>query len=73
MDYYSQGHGPSAMGTVTEPRMTVDQMCKLLRSAKPLVWALAIVLGLLGVTLIVRYLWKKQKEVTETARGSMTF
>jgi hypothetical protein len=72
MDYYSQGHGPSAMGTVPEPRMTVDQMCKLLRSAKPLVWALAIVLGLLGVTLIVRHLWRKQKEVIEE-RGGMIF
>jgi hypothetical protein len=72
MDYYAQGHGPFAMGTVTEPRMTVDQMCRLLRSAKPLVWALAIVLGLLGVTLIVRHLWRKQKEVIEE-RGGMIF
>jgi hypothetical protein len=69
MDYYAQGHGPSAMGTVQESRMTVDQMCKLLRSAKPLVWALAIVLGLLGVTLIVRHLWRKPKQVTEAREG----
>jgi hypothetical protein len=41
--------------------MTVDKVCKLLKSAQPLVWALAIVLGLLGVTLTVRYLWTKKR------------
>jgi len=60
MDYYSQGVSPSPMGTNSGPDMTVDQLCKLLRAAKPLVWAVAIVLGLLGVTLTVRYLWRKK-------------
>ncbi|MGA3200533.1 MAG: hypothetical protein ABSD89_14185 [Halobacteriota archaeon] len=61
MDYYSQGNVPSAMGKNPRPGVTVDKVCKLLKSAQPLVWALAIVLGLLGVTLTVRYLWGRKR------------
>jgi len=61
MDYYGQGNVPSAMGQNPAPGLTVDKVCKLLRSAQPLVWSVAIVLGLLGVTLTVRYLWRKKR------------
>jgi len=61
MDYYSQGASAGQMGTGTGPGMTIDKACKLLRAAQPLVWAVAIVLGLLGVTLTVRYLWRKKR------------
>lgn len=61
MDYYSQGNLPSAMGKNPTPSVTVDKVCKLLRSAQPLVWSVAIVLGVLGVTLTVRYLWRKKR------------
>lgn len=42
--------------------MTVDKACKLLRAGQPIVWAFAIVFGLLGVTLTIRYLWKRNLE-----------
>jgi hypothetical protein len=61
MDYYSQGNVSSAMGKDPTPSVTVDKVCKLLRSAQPLVWSVAIVLGVLGVTLTVRYLWRKKR------------
>jgi hypothetical protein len=49
------------MGKNSTPNVTLDQVCKLLRSAQPLVWSVAIVLGVLGVTLTVRYLWRKKR------------
>jgi hypothetical protein len=58
---YSQISVPSSAGKNPAPGMTVDKACKLLRAAQPLVWALAIVLGLLGVTLTIRYLWRKKR------------
>lgn len=48
------------MGKNPASGMTVDKACKLLRAGQPFVWALAIIFGLLGVTLIVRYLWRKR-------------
>jgi len=45
--------------------LIIDKTCRLLRAGQPLVWALAVVFGLLGVTLIVRYLWRKQGAQTE--------
>lgn len=69
MEHYTQGYGSPAMGTVTQTHMTLNQVCKLLRAAKPLVLALSIVIGLLGVTLIVRYLWTKNtKELKEKCK-----
>jgi hypothetical protein len=65
MDYYGQGNSPSALGKNATPQMTVDKACKLLRAAKPLVWSTAIVLGLLGVTLTIRYLWMKRDQDEE--------
>ena len=41
--------------------VTVDKLCKLLKSAQPLVWAIAIVFVLLGVALTIRYLWRLQR------------
>jgi hypothetical protein len=73
MDYYGQGAGPSPVGEGPALDMTVDKVCKLLRSAKPLVWSVAIVFGLLGVTLTVRYLWREkrapQKQQSVSAEG----
>jgi hypothetical protein len=61
MDYYGQGNVPSAMGKNTTPGVTVDKVCKLLRAGRPLVWSVAIVFGLLGVSLIVHYFWRKKR------------
>lgn len=61
MDHYGQGNVPSAMGENATPGMTVDKVCKLLRAGQPLVWAVAIVFGLLGVTLTIRYLWRRKR------------
>jgi hypothetical protein len=58
---YGQISVPSSTGKNPAPGMTVDKACKLLRAAQPLVWSVAIVLGLLGVTLTVRYLWRKKR------------
>jgi len=57
---YSQSNG-YLTGKNPTPGVTVDKVCKLLKSAQPLVWAIAIVLGMLGVSLTVRYLWKKKR------------
>jgi hypothetical protein len=65
MDYYSQGSIPSPMGKNPTPSMTIDKVCKLLRSAQPLVWAAAIVFGLLGVSLTVQYFWKRKRVQVE--------
>jgi hypothetical protein len=59
MDYgqvnvVSTSPGKSAYG------MSIDKTCKLLKSAQPLVWAVAIVFGVLGVTLTIRFLWRKK-------------
>jgi hypothetical protein len=70
MDYYGQGNFPSAMGKNPTPSLTVDKVCRLLRAAQPLVWSVAIVFGLLGVTLIVRYLWRKKLLQDEERRIS---
>jgi len=65
MDNYAQRYGTPPMGTIQEPSMTLDKTCKLLRAAKPMVWAIAIVVGLLGVTLIIRYLWRRPLQSEE--------
>lgn len=58
---YSQISVPLSAGENPVPGMMVDKACKLLKAAQPLVWAVAIVFGLLGVTLTVRYLWRKKR------------
>jgi hypothetical protein len=60
MDHYGQGSVPSAMGKSTTPGVTVDKVCKLLRAGQPLVWSVAIVFGLLGVSWIVHHFWGKK-------------
>jgi len=65
MDNYTQRFGTPPMGTIQETGMTLDKTCKLLRAANPMVWAIAIVFGLLGVTLIIRYLWRRSPENEE--------
>jgi hypothetical protein len=64
MDNYSAGTAPPPVGKSRMPRMTVDKVCKLLNAAQPLVWAFAIVFGLLSITLTVRYLWKRKGTVS---------
>jgi len=68
MDYYSQGNVPSAVGKDATPGVTVDKLCKLLRAGQPLVWSVAIVFGILGVTLTIRYLWKIKRVQDESVR-----
>lgn len=62
---YGQTNGASLRGKGSTSGVTVDKVCKLLRSAQPLVWSVAIVLGLLGVSLTVRYLWRKKRVQNE--------
>lgn len=62
---HSEVSASSSTGKSPMPGMTVDKACKLLRAAQPLVWSVAIVLGLLGVTLTVRYLWRKKRVQNE--------
>jgi hypothetical protein len=74
MDYYSQGNVPPSVGKNPSPGVTVDKACKLLRSAQPLVWAIAIVFGIVGVSLTVRYLWRRnrvQDEVRPVSDGNI--
>ena len=52
---YSQINAPSTAGGKRMPGLTVDKTCKLLSLRSHLYAAVAIVFGLLGVTLIVRY------------------
>ncbi len=61
MDYYSQGNVPSPLGKNPTPTVTLDKVCKLLRSAQPIVWSVAIVFGLLGVSLTLRYFWTRKR------------
>jgi hypothetical protein len=65
MDYYSQGNVPSAMGKNQTTGVTVDKVCKLLRAGQPLVWSVAIVLGVLGVSLTIHYFWKRKRVLEE--------
>ena len=67
---YSQINAPSNASAKRVPGLTVDKTCKLLKSAEPLVWAVAIVFGLLGVTLIVRYLWRRNQTRTQEPSAS---
>lgn len=67
---YSQINVPSTGSAKRVPGLTVDKACKLLKSAQPLVWAVAIVFGLLGVTLIVRHLWRKRQTPTDEQKVS---
>jgi len=59
---YGEISGGSPVCTTAGAGMTVDKMCKLLRAGQPIVWAFAIVFGLLCVTLTIRYLWKRNSE-----------
>jgi len=56
---YGEISGGSPINTSAGAGMSVDKACKLLRAGQPIVWAFAIVFGLLGVTLTIRYLWKR--------------
>ena len=60
MDYNAM-NVPLSTGRNDNAAMTVDKFCKLLKSAQPLVWAIAIVFVLLGVTLTIHYLWRLQR------------
>ena len=55
-------NGGSRLNTGSGAGMSVDKACKLLKAGQPIVWAFAIVFGLLGVTLTVRYLWKRSMQ-----------
>ena len=59
MDYYSQGNVPSAMGKNPSTGVTLDKVCRLLRAGQPLVWAVAIVLTVLGVSWTIRHFWRR--------------
>jgi hypothetical protein len=61
MDYYSQGNVPSAMGKNPPTGVTLDKVCKLLRAGQPLVWAVAIVLTVLGVSWTIRHFWRRKR------------
>jgi hypothetical protein len=67
---YKRINVPSTANGKRSQGLTVDKTCNLLIASQPLVWALAIVLGLLGVTLIVRHLWKKEHALKEEPRAS---
>ena len=69
MDYgqvnsVSTSDGKSAYG------MSIDKTCKLLKSAQPLVWAIAIVSGVLGVTLTIRFLWRRNATSSDKRNSS---
>jgi hypothetical protein len=57
---YGQTNGTYLTGKNNAPGLTVDKVCKLLKSAQPLVWSLAIVLGVLGVSWTVQHFWRKK-------------
>ena len=59
MDNFSQGEGSFDMGQNSTSSMTLDELSELIRAAEPIVWSIAIVFGILGVTLTIRYLWRK--------------
>jgi hypothetical protein len=70
---YGQINAASALSGNRVPGLIVDKTCKLLKSAQPLVWAVSIVFGLLGVTLILRYLWVKKPAPAEAQGGGVTW
>ena len=57
---YGQVNTASTAGGKNVYAMSIDKTCKLLKSAQPLVWAVAIVFGVLGVTLTIRFLWRRK-------------
>jgi len=68
---YNQMNSSSSMGRNATSHLTIDKTCKLLDAAQPIVWAVAIVFGLLGVTIIIRYLWAK-KPASREDKGPST-
>jgi hypothetical protein len=58
---YGQTSGTYLPNKNPTPGVTVDKVCKLLRAGQPIVWAVAIVFGLLGVSLTIHYLWKRNR------------
>lgn len=59
MDYNGM-NSSSSVGRNANSQLTIDKACKLMDTAQPIVWAFAIVFGLLGVTLIIRHLWLRK-------------
>jgi hypothetical protein len=57
---YKQMNSASSTARSVKSHLTIDKTCKLLDAAQPIVWAVAIVFGLLGVTLIIRRLWLRK-------------
>jgi hypothetical protein len=58
---YGQTSSTNLPGKNPMPGVTVDKVCKLLRSGQPIVWSVAIVFGLLGVSWIVDHFWRKKR------------
>lgn len=57
---YGQTNSTNLPGKNPTPGVMVDKACKLLRAGQPLVWSVAIVFGLLGVSWIVQHFWRKR-------------
>ena len=72
MDYYAQGNDTFALGTVPETRITVGPDLQAAEIGKAARMGFRYFSQPAGVTLIVRYLWRKQKEANE-AQGGMIF
>lgn len=58
---YGHSNGTSLPNKNPVPGVTVDKVCKLLRAGQPIVWSVAIVFGLLGVSLTIHYLWRRNR------------
>lgn len=67
---YGQVNTGSTSGGKNVYGMSIDKTCKLLRSAQPLVWAIAIVFGVLGITLTIRFLWRKRTSSSDKQGAS---
>jgi len=62
---YGQANSANLPDKNPMPGLMVDKACKLLRSGQPIVWALAIVFGLLGVSWIFDHFWRKKRVQVE--------
>ncbi len=64
---YGQNSGTYLPNKNPMAGVTVDKVCKLLRAGQPIVWSVAVVFGLLGVSLTIHYLWKSKRVGEEGA------